>query len=89
MRKAFAFHGPMTPDGAPPIATRHLCYFGMGGGSVPQPPIQPMPTPPEPKVMPQADPEAQKREQIRKNAAARARKTTRASTILGDEDTFG
>lgn len=89
--KLFHFHGPMTPDGAPPIATRHLCYgslFGGGGGGgqvyVPSPPQIP-----EPVAMPVADPEAQKRTEAKKRAAARARTTTRASTMLGDDDSLG
>jgi hypothetical protein len=119
MRKAYQFHGPMTPDGAPAIATRHLCYgglFGGGGGgssqpiyiqSPPPPPVYqappppPLPppvatpppvyTPPEPvppppvPVMPIADPQATKREETRKLALARARRTTRQSTIIGDD----
>lgn len=64
MRKAYHFHGPMTPDGAPPIATRHLCYGfmsggGGGGGSPfwfnrpPDPaPPPPPPPPPEPPKLP-------------------------------------
>lgn len=61
MRKAYHFHGPMTPDGAPPIATRHLCYGGMLGGGggggggwwMNQPPKPaPPPPPPEPPKLP-------------------------------------
>jgi hypothetical protein len=124
MRKAYHFHGPMTPDGAPPIATRHLCYGGLfgggGGGSqpvyimqpsppppptyvAPPPPVLPPPAPPPPvynvpepppppppaPVMPIADPQATKREETRKLALARARRTTRQSTIIGDDGLGG
>lgn len=92
MSKRCDFHGPMTPDGAPPIATRHLCYAGLfsPGPTLPQSIIIPQtppppPEPPKPLVMPQPDPEAQKLEAERKVAAARAKTTTRASTILGDD----
>jgi hypothetical protein len=120
MRKAYQFHGPMTPDGAPPVATRHLCYgglFGGGGGGgggghqiiqspPPVPVYQPMPAPvlpppvaapppvydvPEPVkpppqvVMPIADPQAAKRDEMRKLAVARSKRTTRQSTIIGDD----
>lgn len=111
------FHGPMTPDDAPPIATRHLCYgglFGGGGGgggytiiqqAPPVPVYEPMPAPvlpapvapppvydvpevvapPPVPVMPIADPQASKREEMRKLAVARSKRTTRQSTIIGDD----
>jgi hypothetical protein len=112
------FRGPMSPDGAPPIATRHLCYggiFGGGGGGggyqiiqspPPVPVYVPMPAPelpppvpapppvytvPDPvkpppvPVMPIADPQATKREEMRKLALARSKRTTRQSTIIGDD----
>lgn len=119
MRKRYVFHGPMTPDGAPPIATRHLCYggiFGGGGGggggytiiqqAPPVPVYEPQPAPvlpppvvapppvynvpepvaPEPvPVMPIADPQETKRSEMRKLATARAKRTTRQSTIIGDD----
>lgn len=57
----------------------------------PSPPPAQFPSPPPaPPVMPQPDPEAQKREEIKKLAQARSRTTTRAATILGnDDDTLG
>lgn len=126
MSKRYEFHGPMTPDGAPPIATRHLCYGFMGGGGggggggwinrppdpAPPPPPPPPPEPPKlpdwllnnnpfnieppkapdppppPVVMPVPDPQAQRRQEIKKLALARSRQTTRAATIIGD-DTLG
>ena len=62
---------------------------GLFGGGPSMPPIQQPPKAPDPIVMPQADQEAQKREQTKKNAQLRARSTTRASTILGDGETLG
>jgi hypothetical protein len=125
MSKAHHFHGPMTPDDAPPIATRHLCYGGMFGGggggggggfwmnqppkpAPPPPPPEPpaLPDwlfktnpydipppkapdpPPPPVVMPAPDPQAQRRQEIKKLAQVRSRQTTRAATIIGD-DTLG
>jgi hypothetical protein len=126
MRDRVRFHGPMTPDGAPPIATRHLCYAGMmgggsgGGGSgwwmnqQPKPaPPPPPPDPPQlpewlktnpfdsipvpkapdppppPVVMPVPDPMEQRRAATKKLAQTRARQTTRAATIIGNDDPLG
>jgi hypothetical protein len=128
MKQRIHFHGPMTPDDAPPIATRHLCYGGMmggggGGGSgfwmnrppdpAPPPPPPPPPEPPKlpdwlmnhnpydipipkapeppppPVVMPDPDPKAMRRQEIRKLAQARSRQTTRAATIIGSDDPLG
>lgn len=66
---------------------------GGGGGSAPPP--QMMMTPPplpeleEPKVMPIADPEAQRNEEMRKMAAAGRRGTSRRNTIIGSDETLG
>jgi len=90
MRQSFEFRGPMTPEGAPPIAMRHLCYGSLfGGGGVSVPPTPAPPVPPAPVAMPAADPETQRRNELKKRAASRARTTTRASTMLGDDDTLG
>lgn len=52
-------------------------------------PVPAAPAPaPAPVVMPVPDPLAQRKQEIRKMADARARQTTRASTIIGD-DTLG
>ena len=47
------------------------------------------PEQPKPIVIPQADPLAQRAEAGKRLALARSRTTTRASTILGDEDLLG
>lgn len=68
---------------------------GLFGGGAPKQepapaPPPPAPAPPPPVVMPQADPEAQKREAERQLARRRAGSTTRAATIIGsDSDTLG
>jgi hypothetical protein len=58
----------------------------IGGGTPAAPSVIMPPTPPEPVVMPVADPEAQKRQELKKMAVARSRVTTRSATILGNDD---
>lgn len=60
--------------------------FGGGGGAA-APPSVPQPPPLEkPAVMPIKDPEADKQQAIREQAARLAGKTTRRNTIIGSDD---
>lgn len=65
--------------------------FGGGQSAPAYTPAPPeLPKLEEPKVMPIADPEAQKNEELRKMAQAQKGRTSRRNTIIGgDEDTLG